>query len=100
LRGNNLPFDYDFSDELEETLTKLFKKNKKMYEAILKKAEEVSFRDETTIDFYKNLKYDLKEFKRVHILKSFVLMFKVFKEKNFILFDRFDHHDNIYKKRI
>lgn len=94
-----MAFKYDFSDELEEVLTKLYKKDKKRYEAILKKAEEIASRDETTIDFYKNTKYDLKEFKRVHIDKSFVLLFKVFKEKKFILFDKFGHHDEIYKRR-
>jgi len=93
-----LPFRYDFSDELEETLEKLFKKDRNAYETLMKKIEEVASRDETTIEFYKNLRYDLKEFKRVHIAKSFVLMFKVFKKENFILFDKFRHHDDIYKK--
>ncbi len=94
-----MPFKYDFSDELEETLTKLYKKDRKRYEAIMKKVEEIASRDLNTIDFYKNLRHDEKESKRVHIDKSFVLLFKVFKEKNFILFDRFDHHNNIYKRK-
>jgi len=94
-----MPFKYDFSDELEETLAKLYKKDRKRYEAIMKKAEEISSRDSDTIEFYKNLRHEEKEYKRVHIDKSFVLLFKVFKEKNFILFDRFDHHDNIYKRK-
>jgi len=94
-----VPFKYDFSDELEATLEKLFKKDRKRYEAIMKKAEEVASRDLATVEFYKNLKYDKKEYKRVHIDKSFVLMFKIFKEKKFILFDKFDHHDNIYKRK-
>ena len=93
-----MPFKYDFSDELQETMEKLFKKDRKTYETIMKKAEEVASRDERTIDSYKNLAYSLKEFKRVHISKSFVLLFKVFKKEKFILFDRFDHHDNIYKR--
>lgn len=94
-----MPFKYDFSDELEEILTKLYKKDKKIYEALLKKIEEVASRDNETIDFYKNTRHDLKEFKRVHVAKSFVLLFKVFKDKKFILFDRFGHHDDIYKKK-
>ena len=94
-----MSFKYDFSDELEETLTKLYKKDRKRYEAIMKKTEEIASRDSDTIEFYKNLRHDEKEYKRVHIDKSFVLLFKVFKEKNFILFDRFDHHDNIYKRK-
>lgn len=92
-----MPFKYDVSDELEDTLNKLFKKDKKRYNYVLKKIEEVASRDSETIDFYKNLKHNLKEYKRVHIDKSFVLIFKVFKKEKFILFDRLDHHDNIYK---
>jgi len=92
-----LPFKYDVSDELESTLTKLFKKDLKRYEIVFKKIEEVASRDLSTIDFYKNLKHGLNEYKRVHIDKSFVLIFKVFKKEKIILFDRLEHHDNIYK---
>ena len=54
--------------------------------------------DEITIDHYKNLQYDLKEYKRVHIAGCFVLLFKVFKKEKFILFDKLGHHDDIYKR--
>jgi mRNA-degrading endonuclease RelE of RelBE toxin-antitoxin system len=92
-------FEYDFTDSLEETLKQIYKKDKIMCEAVLKKIDEIVSRDLTTIDFYKNLRYDLKEYKRVHIMKHFVLLFKVFKEEKFILFDKFDHHDKIYRKK-
>lgn len=93
-----MAFRYDFSDELEETLSRLSKKDRQKYEAILKKIEEIASRDENTIDFYKNLSHEMKEYKRVHIAKSFVLLFKVFKKEKFILFDRLDHQDNAYKR--
>ena len=92
-----MTFKYDLSDELEETLKKLHKKDNKRYEAAMKKIDEIAERDETTIDFYKNLKHGLNDYKRVHIDKSFVLLFKVSKKEKFILFDRLEHHDNIYK---
>lgn len=94
-----MPFQYDTSDELEETLKKLYKKDRQMCEAIMNKIDEAASRDHLTIDFYKNMRYELKEYKRVHIMKSFVLLFKVYKEKNFLLFDRFGHHDEIYKRK-
>ncbi|HNV01485.1 MAG TPA: addiction module toxin RelE [archaeon] len=94
-----MPFQYDISDELESLLKKMYKKNKQTYEAIMNKIDEIASRDNTTIDFYKNLQNELKEYKRVHIMKSFVLLFKVYKEKNFILFDKFSHHDEIYEKK-
>jgi len=91
-----LPFKYNLSEELKKTLKKLFKKDKKRYEAAMKKIEEVISRDTKTIDFYKNLTHDMKDFKRVHIDKSFVLTFRVYKKEKFILFQRFRHHDQIY----
>ena len=55
------------------------------------------FVNEYTIDDYKNLKYSLSDYKRVHIDKSFVLIFKVYRKEKHILFERFDHHDRIYR---
>jgi len=94
-----MPFSFDLSDELKVKIRVLAKKDKKTAEIINKKIKQIANSDGTTIEHYKNLRYELKEYKRAHISKSFVLMFKVFKKENFILFDRFDHHDNIYKKR-
>ncbi len=91
-----MSFKYNLSEELKKTLKKLYKKDKKRYEATLKKIDEVSSRNIQTIDFYKNLRHEFKDFKRVHIDKSFVLTFRVYREKKFILFQRFKHHDQIY----
>lgn len=91
-----MPFKYDFSDDLESTLSKLLKKDRKCYEILLKKIEEISNCDEATIGHFKNLRHGLSEYKRVHITKSFVLLFKVFKNEKFILFDKFKHHDEAY----
>jgi len=93
-----MPLKHDFSKELKFKIKKLFKKNKARYEILLKKIEKISASDENEIEHYKNLRHDAKEEKRVHIDKSFVLTFKYEKEKKFILFLDFDHHDNIYKK--
>ena len=89
-------FDFDLSDELKIKIRKLVKKDKKKVEIINKKIKEIINNDNLTIERYKNLRYNLKEFKRVHIDNHFVLTFKVDKEKNFILFEDFEHHDNVY----
>ena len=94
-----MPFKYDFSDKLQEILKRIYKKDKQMYNLVIKKILEIVSRDNNSIDFYKNLRNDLKDYKRVHIMRSFVLLFKVFKQKNFILFDKLGHHDNIYKNK-
>jgi len=92
-------FDFNISDELKLVIRKLVKKDKKRVEIINKKIKEVISSDKQSIQHYKNLKHDLKDYKRVQIDKSFVLVFKVDILNNFILFIDFDHHDKIYKKR-
>lgn len=78
-------------EKLQEILKKLFKKNKKVYEICIKKIEQIINNPEQ----YKPLKHDMKTIRRVHMAKSFVLTFRI--EKNRIKFLDFDHHDNIYK---
>lgn len=91
-------FGFDLTEELKIIIKKLIKKDKKKVEIINKKIKEIINSDEQSIKHYKNLRHDLKEYKRVHIVKSFVLAFKVDILNNFILFVDFDHHDKIYKK--
>ena len=94
-----MPFEFSLSEELKAEIIVLAKKDKIITEAINKKIKQIIQSDEFTIDHYKNLRHDLSEYKRVHIMKSFVLLFKVYKEKNFILFGKFGHHDEIYKRK-
>ena len=91
-------FNFDLSDELKLKIRKLIKKDKRKVDIINKKIKEIINNNETSIERYKNLKYGLKELKRVHIDKHFILTFKVDKENNFILFIDFEHHDIAYKK--
>ena len=92
-------FDFDLTDELKLIIRKLVKKDKKKVEIINKKIKEIINCDEKSIQHYKNLRHDLKKFKRAHIKRSFVLVFKVEILNKFILFADFDHHDKIYKKK-
>ena len=92
-------FNYDYTDALKTKIYKLKKKNPKRAEILKKKSREIIASDEETIEHYKNLKKPLKDLKRVHIDKSFVLTFKLVKKEKLIRFVDFDHHDNIYKKK-
>ena len=92
-------FDFNLSDELKLIIRKLIKKDKKRVKIINKKIREIVNRNKESIQSYKNLKHDLKDFKRVHIDGSFVLVFKVDIPSNFVLFVDFDHHDKVYKKK-
>ena len=84
-------FDFDFTDELKLIIKKLVKKDKKKVEIINSNND--------SINYYKNLRHELSGYKRVHIDRNFVLVFKVDLSSNFILFVDFDHHDNVYKKK-
>ncbi|MBW2991125.1 type II toxin-antitoxin system RelE/ParE family toxin [Candidatus Woesearchaeota archaeon] len=88
-------YEYKRSDKLKRILKKLYKKDKKLYQAILKKINEILHSDNP--DHYKNLSYDMKEFKRVHI-GSFILVFKIEEKKKAIKFEDFGHHDDVYRK--
>ena len=87
-------YNFDVSENLEKILNKLSKKDKDLYNQILKKIDEVIHSED--VEHYKNLRYNMKDSKRVHI-GHFVLIFQYKKEEDIILFDDFDHHDNIYK---
>jgi len=83
--------EFELSDPLKKILSKIYKKDKARYEAVMKKIEEIASSSE--IEHYKNLRYNLKDCKRVHI-GHFVLVFRVVGNK--IYFEDYDHHDNIY----
>ncbi len=89
-------YGYKTSEKLQEIMLKLSKKDKPLYEQLLKKINEVI--NSYGVEHYKNLKYNMKESKRVHI-GHFVLVFQFDKQNNEIKFDDFDHHDNIYRKK-
>lgn len=88
-------YDSVISNRLKRILKKLFKKDRTRYIASLKKINEVM--KSNNPHHYKNLSYDMKEFKRVHINSHFVLIFKVDDNKKLIKFEDFRHHDDVYK---
>ena len=88
-------YSYELKPTLQKILTKLSKKDKILYEQVLKKIDEIV--NAYDIEHYKNLIYNLKDSKRVHI-GHFVLVFVFDKNTNTISFEDFDHHDNIYNK--
>lgn len=86
---------YEIAPSLQKKLGKLCRRDKALYLQVLKKIEEVIGSED--VEHYKNLQYNMKDKKRVHI-GHFVLVFRLIKAENKIIFDNFDHHDNIYKQ--
>ncbi|MBU0958847.1 MAG: addiction module toxin RelE [Nanoarchaeota archaeon] len=88
---------FEIEEKLHKILKKLSKKDKLKYEIIWKKIKEII--NISDVEHYKNLRAPLHEFKRVHIDKSFVLVFKYNKAKDEVRFYDFDHLDKIYVKK-
>ncbi len=88
--------EFEISVKLKRILKKLAKKDRLRYEAALKKIDEICSNQD--VEHYKNLSYGLKEFKRVHILSHFVLIFKSDKKSGKIKFEDLQHHDDIYRR--
>ncbi len=87
--------NYEIKPRLQRVLNKLSRKDKNLYEQVINKINEIL--NSQDIEHYKNLRYDMKDSKRVHI-GSFVLVFLFDEKNNFISFDDFDYHDNIYQR--
>ena len=80
--------------ELDKKLLKLYKRNRKQYEIIMKKIQEIIQNPQ----HYKNLRAPLQYLKEVHIDTQFVLTFSVNESAKTITFEDFDHHDKIFKR--
>jgi mRNA-degrading endonuclease RelE of RelBE toxin-antitoxin system len=87
-------FHWKISEHLQDVMRKLAKKDKLLYEQLIKKIYEIA--NCYDVEHYKNLRYNMKDSKRVQI-GHFVLVFQCNKTTNEINFDDFDHHDKIYK---
>ena len=86
-------YDLDIKPEADKIFSKLAKKNKKQLLIIEKKITEIR----NGHHGYKFLRKPLQGFKRVHIDKHFVLVFKVDHEKRVVDIYYYDHHDYVYK---
>ncbi len=88
-------YEYALRKTVEKIFHKLAKKNPKQLEIIHDKVEEIR-RDPHR---YKNLRSPLRHLKRVHIDRSFVLVFSVDDSKKLVIIEDYDHHDKIYGRR-
>ncbi|MGB3458303.1 MAG: type II toxin-antitoxin system mRNA interferase toxin, RelE/StbE family [Halobacteriota archaeon] len=88
----NLPYDIEIGDKLKKKLEKLEKKDKSIYNTIIKKILQVA--DNPYIG--KPLHGKLKGKKRVHI-GHFVLIYGIDDKERGVIFLDFTHHDEAYK---
>lgn len=76
-------------------LKKISKKDKRLFDVAMKKIEEIS----TNPQHYKPLRHDLKGRRRVHLEKSFVLIFRIDEKEKIVTFLDMRHHDEIYRRK-
>ena len=85
-------YSLDIKPELDKKLAKLYKKNRKQYEIIMKKAEEIVQNPQ----HYKNLRAPLQHLKEVHIDAHFILTFSVHETTKTVTLEDFEHHDKMF----
>ena len=86
-----MPYLYSSSVKFESNLRKIKKRNKILFERVIRKIEEILDQPE----IYKPLKYDLAGSRRVHF-GSQVMTFEI--KGNTIKFLEIEHHDKVYRR--
>ncbi|MFA4936294.1 MAG: type II toxin-antitoxin system RelE/ParE family toxin [Candidatus Methanoperedens sp.] len=87
-----MPYSPVFSNDFNETLVKLKKKDNPLFEALNKKIREILNNPE----HYKPLRNALKGCRGVHV-GHFVLLFEISETEKSVIFLKFEHHDTAYK---
>lgn len=87
-------YNIEIREHIFAILKKLQRKNKKQLEIINKKLKQIL---DNPYQF-KPLKSPLQNIRRVHIDKSFVLLYSIDESRKVVILENYDHHDNIYRK--
>jgi YafQ family addiction module toxin component len=85
-------YQIDVKPKVEKIFDRLRKRNPRQMQILHKKMEEI-VQDPNR---YKNLREPLADCKRVHIDKSFVLVFSVDEARKTVILEKYGHHDDIY----
>lgn len=86
-------YGLEIKPSCQNEIVKACKKNPVLKKAIENKINEILLNPA----HYKPLRYDLAGERRVHILKSFVLVFEIDDNERNVTFLRFRHHDDAYR---
>ncbi len=87
-------YRFEIKPTLEKKLVKIKKKDSALFVDVREKIKEVIENPQ----HYKPLRYDLKGLRRVHVKRSFVLIFEVDENDRIVRFLDLDHHDRIYRR--
>ncbi|EKQ54497.1 MAG: cytotoxic translational repressor of toxin-antitoxin stability system [Methanobacterium sp. Maddingley MBC34] len=87
-----------FDPSFQAILNRLKERDPKAYNNVIKKIRQVAINLEMNPSCCKNLKAPLQKYKRVHVNKSFVIVFQVDVRNSLMIVYDYDHHKRIYKK--
>lgn len=82
----------DLSEEVDKKLARLKKKDKKQFQILLNKTNQIL---ENPYHF-KPLRGDMRGARRVHVGKSFVLTYEIDEKNKIVRLLDYEHHDKIY----
>lgn len=86
-------YNLEIREHLHKVFKKLSKKDRRKLEIINKKVKEILDKPY----HYKPLSAPLQNKRRVHINKSFVLIYSVDERKGCVILEEYAHHDEVYK---
>lgn len=90
--GYRMKYNLYISEEADKNFKKLRKKDKKQMDIINKKVKQIV----KNPYHFKPLKGDLKGARRVHVGKSFVIIYEINEKEKVVRILDYAHHDKIY----
>jgi YafQ family addiction module toxin component len=87
-----MAYAFEIAPSCRESIDKACRKNPVLRKALTNKMNEILENPE----HYKPLRGELAGERRVHILKSFVLIYEIINDRKAVHFMRFTHHDKAY----
>ena len=89
-----MKYELRIKKSCKKAIKKKTAKNKELEETISKKINQILQNPKQ----FKPLKNELSGLRRVHIMKSFVLIYQILEKNKSIELVSFTHHDEAYKK--
>ncbi len=86
-------YHLEIAESLDKILKKLKRRDAVAYSMIWKKVKEI-LEDPHR---FKPLRAPMQNKRRVHIMGSFVLVYRIEENRKTVVLEDFDHHDNVYK---
>ena len=85
-------YSLEVRESVDRIFSKLAKKNPKQMRIIDKKIQQVL----ENPHHFKPLRAPMQHLRRVHVDKSFVLIYSVDEQRKIVIIEDYDHHDNVY----